>query len=164
VAQPVEQETHPGGRAYRVDLPLLLLILLGSGFFLLVVPFRSNANYIDWVTGGWIGLLLGLSEGQFAVLRLQACREGSMVALPHRRGMPVGLAGGPVMFALLGVGYLVLALLPGPVAELSHTPLFTFNTICGAWWAMWVVYLGALLSWALWRAWNDGRPLRVTVT
>ncbi len=150
--------------AYRLDAALAVLLIAGGAVFAIAIPVRTESYYIDWISGGWVGLLVGLSEAYLTVARFtDRLREG-VVRLPCRRGIPDGMGGVLALLAVLGAAYLAMLTLFGSIGELAKIPLFIFNTLCGSWWGLWLVYLGALLIWAIRRGTREGRALRVQFT
>ena len=156
-----EPFTGTARRSYRIDLSLGLIISVGVLFFSTAIPVRSESYYIDWIAGGWLGVLLGISESWMTVARFRAWMRGPFLVLEYRRRLPEGVSGGLGLLLLLGLGYLVIVVWPGPVAELTKTPLFVFNMICGGWWTMWVIYFGVVLVWSILQGRRHGTPVRV---
>lgn len=155
------QETGgPGRQGVRLDL-LCGTLLLGGGSLLLLAPFQTSAYYIDWISGAFFGAMVGVSEGYLTVIRFHERLRAGAVSLRCRRGVPEGAGSALTVLAMLALGMVLMVAVSGSVAQLTKIPLYVFNTLCGAWGALWVVYLAALLSWALVRGRRLGRPLRV---
>ncbi len=155
------QETGgPGRQGVRLDL-LCGTLLLGGGSLLFLAPFQTGSYYIDWISGAFFGVMVGLSEGYLTVARFHERLRDGAVLLRCRRGVPEGAGSALTVLAMLALGMVLMIAVSGSVAQLTKIPLYVFNTLCGAWGALWVVYLGVLLSWALVRGRRLGAPIRV---
>jgi hypothetical protein len=149
------------GGALRLDLAAAGLMVGGGLLFFFMAPFRTESYYIDWISGFFIGLMVGVSEAYLTVTHFRSRLRDSTVTLRCSKGIPEGTQSALALLAVLLAGYVVLIVLFGPVWSLDKTVLFTFNTVCGTMWMMWVVYLGALVWWAVrWRRAN-GRTIKL---
>jgi hypothetical protein len=137
-------------------------LMVGGGLiFLFMAPFRTESYYIDWISGFFIGLMVGVSEAYLTVTHFRLRLDDATVTLRCSKGVPEGMRSALALLAVLLAGYVALIVLFGPVWLLDKTVLFTFNTVCGTLWMMWVVYLGALAWWAVrWRR-AHGRTMRL---
>jgi hypothetical protein len=145
-----ESTGRPAAGTHSVRLDVVLMALLLAGVVAATwLPFRTASYYIDWISGAMFGAMIGGSEGYLTALHFRDRLAGPVLRLRCRRGIPEGTGSVAGLIALLGAGYLVFVALPGPISALTKTPLFTFNFVCGTWWTMWLVYLGALLAWAV---------------
>jgi hypothetical protein len=147
--------------ALRLDLAAAGLLVGGGLLFLLMAPFRTESYYIDWISGFFIGLMVGVSEAYLTVFHFRSRLHDSMVTLRCSKGIPEGMQSVLTLLAILLAGYVVLIVLFGPVWSLDKTILFTFNTVCGTLWMMWIVYLGAVAWWAVRWGHNHGRVVRL---
>jgi len=139
----------------------LALLAGGALLFLFMAPFRTESYYIDWISGFFIGLMVGISEAYLTLTHFRGRLNDSTVTLRCPRGVPEGMENVLGLLAVLLLGYAALIVLFGPVWSLDKTVLFTFNTICAAMWMVWVVYLGGLAWWAVrWQRAN-GRAVRL---
>jgi hypothetical protein len=136
--------------------------MVGGGLlFLLMAPVRTESYYIDWISGFFIGLMVGVSEAYLTVTYFRSRLSDATLTLRCSKGIPEGTQNTLTLLAILLAGYAVLIVLFGPVWSFHKTVLFTFNTVCGTLWMMWVVYLGALVWWAVrWRR-ATGRVMRL---
>ncbi|HUJ80087.1 MAG TPA: hypothetical protein VLY45_07225 [Nitrospiria bacterium] len=160
--QSTPQDRQAAG--FRLDAAAAVLLVGGVLLFLMMAPFRTEAYYIDWISGFFIGVMVGVSEAYLTVTNFRMRLSGSTVTLRCRRGVPEGMQNVLALLGVLLAGYTALIVLFGPVWSLDKTVLFTFNTVCGALWMIWVVYLGAMAWWAVrWRR-DHGRVLRLRLT
>jgi len=162
---PLERTDPPdrpdGAGALRLDAAAAGLLIGGGLLFLFMAPFRSESYYIDWISGFFIGLMVGVSEAYLTVTHFRSRLSGETVTLRCSKGIPEGMQNALTLLAVLLAGYAALIVLFGPVWSLDKTVLFTFNTVCGTLWMMWVVYLGALAWWAVrWQRAN-GQTIRL---
>jgi len=147
--------------ALRLDVAAAGLMVGGGLLFLLMAPFRTESYYIDWISGFFIGCMVGVSEAYLTVTHFRSRLDDATVTLHCSKGIPEGTQNALTLLAILLAGYVALIVLFGPVWSLDKTVLFTFNTVCGTLWMMWVVYLGALAWWAVrWRR-ASGRVMRL---
>jgi hypothetical protein len=145
----------------RLDVAAAGLMVGGGLLFLLMAPVRTESYYIDWISGFFIGLLVGVSEAYLTVTYFRSRLSDATLTLRCSKGIPEGTQNAITLLAILLAGYAVLMVLFGPIWSFHKTVLFTFNTVCGTLWMMWVVYLGALVWWAVrWRR-ASGRVLRL---
>ena len=147
-AAPRDRQKQAEG-AVRLDAAAAVLLIGGALLFFFMAPFRSESYYIDWISGFFIGLMVGVSEAYLTVTNFRLRLSGSTVTLRCARGIPEGMQNVIALLAVLLAGYAALIVLFGPVWSLDKTVLFTFNTVCGTLWMMWMVYLGALVRWAV---------------
>jgi hypothetical protein len=160
-APQVRQDRTEG--TFRIDVAAVTLLIGGGLLFFFMAPFRSESYYIDWISGFFIGLMIGVSEAYLTVTIFRLRLSGATVTLRCAKGVPEGMQNVLALLAVLLAGYTALIVLFGPVWSLDKTVLFTFNTVCGVLWMMWMVYLGALARWAVrWhRAHGDVVRLRL---
>jgi hypothetical protein len=149
------------GGAFRLDVAAAGLMVGGGLLFLLMAPVRTESYYIDWISGFFIGVMVGVSEAYLTVTHFRSRLSDATVTLRCSMGIPEGTQNALTLLAILLAGYVALIVLFGPVWSLDKTVLFTFNTVCGTLWMMWIVYLGALVWWAVrWRR-ASGRVMRL---
>ncbi|MEW6324400.1 MAG: hypothetical protein AB1515_03330 [Nitrospirota bacterium] len=144
----------------RLDA-LCAALLCAGGVLLWLLPFRTGSYFIDWISGGFFGAMAGFSEGYLTVSRFRERLRDGTVGLRCRRGVPESTGSALALMAALALGLALIAAWPGPVVELTKTPLYLFNTLAGALAALWFVYLGTLLAWAIGRHRRSGRPVQV---
>ena len=151
--------------AVRLDVPCVALLVSGSALVLWLAPFRSESYYIDWISGSIFGAMVGASESYLTIARFRDRLHDAVLALGCSRwGIPEGTGSAATFLALFASGSALLIAWPGPVAGLTKTPLYLFNTFCGAWWALWTVYLAILLFWLIRRHRREGRAVRLRLT
>jgi len=159
-AAPRDRQEQAGG-AVRLDAAAAALLIGGALLFFFMAPFRSESYYIDWISGFFIGLMVGVSEAYLTLTHFRSRLRDSTVTLRCSKGVPEGTQSALTLLAVLLVGYAALIVLLGPVWEMRKTELFTFNSVCGALWMLWVVYLGALVWWAVRWQRAHGRTIRL---
>ena len=147
--------------AVRLDVPCVALLLSGSALVLWLAPFRSESYYIDWISGAIFGAMVGASESYLTIAWFRDRLHDAVLALGCRWAIPEGTGSAATFLALFASGSALFIAWPGPVANLTKTPLYLFNTLCGAWWALWVVYLAILLVWLIRRHHREGRAVRL---
>ena len=127
---------------------------LACGLVGMLVARRQPRNPEGWLLlGVAVGVFFVVDSGLYAVLDYRL----------HDGGLPLGEV------ALIGKGSIgtplifcfALIILLGPVWAMRKTELFTFNSVCGALWMTWVVYLGGLVWWALRWQRAHGRAVRL---
>ena len=158
-APPSAPKERPG--RLRLDAAAAGLLVGGGLLFFLMAPFRSESYYIDWISGFMVGAMVGVSEAYLTLTHFRARLRDSTVTLRCSKGVPEGTQSALTLLAVLLVGYAALIVLLGPVWAMRKTELFTFNSVCGALWMMWVVYLGALVWWAVGRRRHHGQVVRL---
>ncbi len=145
----------------RLDAASAGLLAGGVLLFLVMAPFRTESYYIDWISGFMIGAMVGVSEAYLTLTHFLSRLSDATVTLRCPKGIPEGMQNVLALLAVLLLGYAALIALFGPIWSLKKTVLFTFNTVCGTLWMLWVVYLGALVWWAVrWRR-AHGRAVRL---
>jgi hypothetical protein len=145
----------------RLDAVALGLLAGGVLLFLIMAPFRTESYYIDWISGFMVGTMVGVSEAYLTLTHFRARLQDETITLRCSKGVPEGTQSVLALLGVLLLGYAALIALFGPVWSFKKTVLFTFNTVCGTLWMLWVVYLGAMVWWAVrWRR-HHGRALRL---
>ncbi|MBI3622249.1 MAG: hypothetical protein HY208_08705 [Nitrospirae bacterium] len=141
-----------GPGSFRLDAAALALLIGGGLLFLVMAPFRTESYYIDWISGFMIGAMVGVSEAYLTLTHFRSRLSDGTVTLRCSKGIPEGMQNVLALLGVLLLGYVALIVLFGPVLSLKKTELFTFNTVCGTLWMLWVVYFIAVIRWALrWR-------------
>jgi hypothetical protein len=149
-------------RAVRLDVLCVALLVSGSALVLWLAPFRSESYYIDWISGAMFGAMVGASESYLTIARFRDRLHDAVLALGCRWAIPEGTGSAATFLALFASGPIFLIAWPGPVAGLTKSPLYLFNTLCGAGWALWTVYLAILLFWLIRRGREAGGPVRLS--
>ena len=147
--------------ALRLDAVAFCLLAGGALLFFFMAPFRTESYYIDWISGFMVGAMIGVSEAYLTLTHFRARLRESTVTLRCAKGIPEGMQSALVLLAVLVLGYIALIVLFGPIWEMRKTELFTFNSVCGTLWMMWVVYLGAMVWWAVRWQRAHGRAIRL---
>jgi hypothetical protein len=137
-------------RTIRLDALCAVLLIAGDALVLWLAPFRSESYYIDWISGGIFGALVGASEGWLTITSVRERLDGSLLTLRGSRwGAPQGAGSAAVFPAILASAIALLLLWPGSAAAMTKLALYLFNTLCGVWLGLWSVYLGLLLVWSV---------------